>query len=69
DFLHDYKLALREYYYVDEGLALILFLIKNLILSANRVLVSDKETLYYVLRILQTKLAPTNESRKRDIIK
>ncbi|PLB47855.1 hypothetical protein P170DRAFT_360261, partial [Aspergillus steynii IBT 23096] len=58
-----------EYYYINKSLILILLLIKNLILSANKILISDKKILYYILRILQTKLAPTNKSRKHDIIK
>ncbi|PLB49071.1 hypothetical protein P170DRAFT_321515, partial [Aspergillus steynii IBT 23096] len=58
-----------KYYHMDKGLALILLLIKNSILLVNRVLISNKETPYYILQILQTKLAPTNELRKRDIIK
>jgi hypothetical protein len=68
DWIRDYKLTTKESDKIFNGLSIITIIITNSVSYSNKQSIIGINSPYQILRILQSKLAPTNESRKRHII-
>lgn len=69
DSIRDFEARAKEHQVISTGVSTLLLVIINSISYNNRQATLSAESPYQILRILSAKLAPTNESRKRDLIK
>ena len=69
DWMRDYELSLREYERVTNAIAFLILIISNSLSLENKRTIIDLTDAYDILSRLKTKLAPTNEARKRDLIR
>ena len=69
DSIKNYKARAKKYQIISTGISTLLLVITNSIFYNNRQATLSAESPYEILRILSTKLASTNKSRKQDLIR